>query len=367
MTPRVTAFALIGLTASFALSCKAKGSSDVVADVGRAQQAISHNSYVPAGYRCVWHDEFGGAVGHGQSAANYDPAFWETVGTDVNNELQGYTRRDCVSRPNDWNICVRDGMLTLRARKDAIDCTLSGGQTADPTCAEPWGTSVGKKAYTSGRLHTKHKVDKMYGYIETRARLPQHNRDVPESGIWPAIWMLGANIKGGPPPGDVEWPGCGEFDIVEWRTKGTTSMMGYNAIWLGADGNLDACGIWPEGGSSVCGPCSGGPCTGARRNGDRWVWDGWPGFPHKTWHTYAVLWTATEITVLIDGAKMSTMRLTDSESELKQPMFLIVNLAIGGNLGGPVEITDWSELALDVDYIRWYQQGAADRCGTPTR
>jgi hypothetical protein len=44
-------------------------------------------------------------------------------------------------------------------------------------------------------------------------------------------------------------------------------------------------------------------------------------------------------------------------------MFLIMNLAVGGTLGGPVEVKDWEHATLDVDYVRWYRKGGKDACG----
>ena len=59
--------------------------------------------------------------------------------------------------------------------------------------------------------------------------------------------------------------------------------------------------------------------------------------------------------VFIDGDRMSTFYLGPDQYMFQQEMFLILNLAMGGALGGPVEVTDWSTAALEVDYVRWYQ------------
>jgi len=57
--------------------------------------------------------------------------------------------------------------------------------------------------YTSARMITKDKKEWTYGRVDIRAKLPEGQ------GIWPAIWMLGANID------DQDWPACGEIDIME--------------------------------------------------------------------------------------------------------------------------------------------------------
>ena len=315
------------------------------------------SSYVPTGYRCVWNDEFGGELDAGQVRSFVDTTSWTFQNLNVNGEAQNYTNRECPDPAHfsDWNYCVRNGALTIRARDNSLDCSDgpdSDDQPDDPDCALDWAQARGATAYTSGRLITKHKVSYQYGYIEFRARLPHYNRQ-PQSGFWPAIWLLGSNINEGPPPGDTAWPWCGEFDIMEWRSPG--NHMGWNALWVGADQNLDACSDFPEGGSSVCGPCVGGPCTGVVQNGSRWRWDGWFDFPHTTFHTYGFLWTADSMTVFIDGELMSIFDLGPNESEFQQEMFIIMNLALGGTLGGNIEITDWSTATLEVDYIRWYR------------
>src|SRR4051812_32607463 len=91
-----------------------------------------------------------------------------------NNELQFYTKS--IS-----NAEVSNGTLKLRAIHETKN----------------------NREYTSARLVTKGKADFTYGRIEIRAKLPAGR------GLWPAIWMLGCNA------GKVNWPECGEIDIME--------------------------------------------------------------------------------------------------------------------------------------------------------
>ena len=126
-------------------------------------------SGVPGGYRLIWSDEF--------DRGYIDGSKW---GFDIggngwgNNELQYYTSR--------WeNAYVSDNLLHIRAVRGYYE----------------------GRDYTSARLLTKGKFDFKYGYVEARIALPRL------SGIWPAFWMLGANIDA------VGWPSCGEIDILE--------------------------------------------------------------------------------------------------------------------------------------------------------
>jgi hypothetical protein len=53
---------------------------------------------------------------------------------------------------------------------------------------------------------------------------------------------------------------------------------------------------------------------------------------------------------------------TTGEEELNRAMFPIMNLAVGGAMGGDVDIEDWSDAYLEFAYIRWYQKGAENKC-----
>ncbi|HTA18374.1 MAG TPA: glycoside hydrolase family 16 protein [Polyangia bacterium] len=338
----------------------------------RARAAKPHGaptpstSFVPTGYACAWHDEFGGAAGGGQPRANVDAAAWTFQELDVNNEAQVYTTKQCPARGDDWNTCVEDGRLRLQARAEAIDCARDG------VCAPHFGQKFHATArYTSARLMTKHKVHFADGYLEFRARLPDaEHAGPPESGLWPAVWLLGENIDEGPPPGDVKWPACAEVDVMEWSSAGGVSKQGWNALWLGP-GGTNACSAWPQGGNAACGPCptSNGECVGAVAANGRYQMTGWRGFDHHAWHTYGFEWqnaaddSSDRMTYFIDGKKMGVLRLGAEQAAFKRDMFLTINLAVGGTLGGAVEVTDWSHANLDVDYVRWYRKGIADACG----
>jgi len=325
---------------------------------------------VPPGYACVWHDEFGGEVGRAQPPIAVDEASWTFQELDVNNEAQVYTTRQCTTRPRDWNTCVADGRLRLRARAEAVDCARP-----DAACAPHFTEKFHATArYSSARLITKHKVHFDDGYLEFRVRLPEADRPgPPESGLWPAVWLLGENISEGPPPGDVKWPGCGEIDVMEWSTADGVSHQGWNALWLGP-GGTNACSAWPQGGNAACGPCSSGAggCVGSVDVGGRHLMTGWKGFDHHGWHDYGFLWENTgsdatdQMVYFIDGVKMGVLHLGPEQHAFKRDMFLIINFALGGTLGGPIAITDWEHAVLDVDYVRWYRKGAHDAC-TPAK
>jgi len=332
-----------------------------------------HSTFVPEGYTCAWADEFGGVRGGGQPASALDPV-WTPELLHVNGEIQGYTRRQCDSRPDSYNLCQRSGMMELRLRDMPINCGKADGsafavselpaEPTDPDCAEDWGFRGGDgsalRSYpvTSGRVITKHDLTFRYGYLEFRALLPQNDRAEPESGLWPAVWMLGDRIREGPCPDcyaegtGVPWPACGEIDVMEYSSP--QSHMGYNVLFRDEkSGRVDACSSWPE---DVNGP--GNPHCHGEDGGH--VFAGQDAFPHRRWHTYGLLWTATELQFFIDGERRARFEISDDDAEeLRRPHFLIANLAAGGTLGGAFEVTDFDEAALFLDYVRIYQRDAS--------
>jgi hypothetical protein len=128
---------------------------------------ISPESY--DGFTLVWSDEFNGTS---LSLDNWTHEIGTGSNGWGNNELQFY-------RSN--NTTVSDGSLTIEARKESF----SGSN------------------YTSSRIITQNKQEFKYGRIDIRAALPYGK------GVWPALWMLGANFH------QVGWPRCGEIAHVE--------------------------------------------------------------------------------------------------------------------------------------------------------
>ena len=207
-----------------------------------------------------------------------------------NNELQYYTSKDTQ------NAVVRNGDLQITARKQVRE----------------------NRQYTSAKLLTKGIKEFQFGRIEVRAKLPAGR------GTWPAIWMLGTNIK------EAGWPGCGEIDIMEHVGYNKDSLFGtiHSAAYNHVKGTQKGKGI-------------------LIRN------------PYTEFHTYAIDWTAETIDFLLDGLVYFTVKnehLTTQEWPFSQPFYLILNLAIGGGWGGKMGVDDTLFPAvMEVDYVRVYQ------------
>lgn len=163
--------------------------------------------------------------------------------------------------------------------------------------------------YTSARIKTQGLQQYKYGRIEAKAKLPV------SQGTWPAIWMLGANFA------DVGWPNCGEIDIMEQDSDKTQTSGA-----LHFPGN--------SGGDAVT-----EKTTVANTDTE--------------FHIYAVEWTAESIKLSVDGEFFLTFE-NNADVPYNADMFMILNLAMGGNLGGTVD-PDFTQDTMEVDYIRVYQ------------
>lgn len=168
--------------------------------------------------------------------------------------------------------------------------------------------------YTSTRITTAGKKEFKYGYIEARAKIPTGK------GIWPAFWMLGSNI------GQVSWPLAGEIDIIEY--VGKDPGMVYNTLHF-KDRH-------------------GGNALGHRT-----------AFPtiEEGWHTYAIQWSAEKIDFLVDEKVLFTYTQENKTQEnwpFDQPFFILLNMAIGGNFGGPDVDDSIFPQEYMIDYVKVY-------------
>jgi len=239
------------------------------------------------GYDVLWSDEFEGDVLN-DADYNYD------IGDGCpnlcgwgNNELEMYT-----DLPQ--NIKLDDGSLVITATKN--------------------GTQI-----ESAKIHTKHKIEFLFGRIDVRARLPEGQ------GIWPAIWMLGANID------EVGWPACGEIDIME--------MVGHEANKTHGTAHW---GFQGEGST-------------------------FKGFPYtidekfsEEYHVFSLIWEQNKIEWFVDENKFYTLSSSDLANgqvwRFNQEFYLIFNVAVGGNWPGSPDETTVFPQSMEIDYVRVFQR-----------
>lgn len=169
--------------------------------------------------------------------------------------------------------------------------------------------------YTSTKITTKGKKEFLYGRIETRAKLPVGH------GLWPAFWMLGTNID------EVKWPKAGEIDIIEYI--GRDPQMIYTSLHT---------------------QDSHGNTINTKKTE----------FPtiEQGYHVYAIEWNKDKIDFFVDSLLVYSFNpeiKNENTWPFDKPFYIIVNLAIGGNFGGPDVDDSVLPQKFLIDYIRVYQ------------
>lgn len=195
------------------------------------------------------------------------------------------------------NARIENGILIIEARKEPND---QGGYQ-----------------FTSARLKTLGLQAFQYGRIEARLKVPTGK------GLWPAFWMLGENFPA------VGWPDCGEIDIMEYVGREPNEFLGT---------------LHGPGYSGALGP------TKSILKDYAIAAD---------FHTFAIEWEADEIRWYYDGELYSTYTRQDIEPKqwvFDQRFFIILNLAVGGTLGGLVHPDTAFPAQYQVDYVRVFQK-----------
>jgi beta-glucanase (GH16 family) len=241
----------------------------------------------------TWSDEFNGPNGSAP-----DPSNWTFVTGGNgwgNDELEYYT-----ARPE--NAHVEDGNLVITALKE--DYADAKGVTRN---------------YTSARLQTMGKFSQAYGRFEARIKIPYGQ------GIWPAFWMLGADMP------TAHWPGAGEIDIMEnigrepATVHGTIHGPGYSGSHgIGAPYSL------PSG---------------------RFADD---------YHVFAIEWEPNQIRFYVDDHLYETRTPADLPPGTKwvydHPFYILLNCAVGGRWPGNPDATSTFPQKMLIDYVRVYKK-----------
>lgn len=255
----------------------------------------------PATWERVWSDEF-------DYTGLPDPKKWDyEEGFVRNRELQYYTRA------RRENARVENGVLVIEGRKEKF---------ANPrhrAGSKSWQQSRKHADYTAASLITHNKASWLYGRVEIRAKLP-HGK-----GVWPAIWMMGANRP------QVRWPHCGEIDIMEF--------VGKQPDKIHANAHFARNGKHASNGGKI----------GAKR-------------PFDAFHIYAIEWFPDRIDFFFDAKKYHTFPIDKAQeagqNPFRKPQYLLINLALGGSWGGPMDDAVLPQKYL-IDYVRVYRRRGA--------
>jgi beta-glucanase (GH16 family) len=257
-------------------------------DTGPNIDAASGTDGSRPGWTLVWSDEFNAASGTGA-----DTTKWNLVNKGDgfgNNELEFYTNR-VDNAYHDGN-----GFLVIKAIKESY---------------------MGRE-YTSARLESNGKFERLYGRFEARMQLPRGQ------GIWPAFWMLGNDIA------TASWPNCGEIDIMENIGKEPTIVHG-----------------------SLHGPgYSGGNPLGQSYtlpNGQKFA---------DAFHVFAVEWEQNVVRFYVDDILYGTKTPADTPSGARwaydHPFYLLLNVAVGGAWPGVPDGATVFPQTMTIDYVRVY-------------
>jgi len=283
------------------------------------QEVQSQTSNAAAeGWELLWSDEFdsnnnGDDNGNGNGSGN----------DSVHHQING-------NHPN-WN--VRSGFLGLNGEFQTYTTSPSNVEIRNGklhlTAVRDMSQQVG---YSSGRVNTRNKMHFKYGMVEASIKIPDMSL-----GLWPALWTLGENYD------QVGWPKAGELDIMEIGDKrGFAENNKLNHRVLSAV-HWEAFGHYT-------------------------VEDGYLDMPDnlsQDFHTYKMIWQPDHVEMFVDNFSIHRVRLQDCDTlwdctELHQPHYLILNLAVAGlftccehgfALNDYPEGTSWT---MQVDYVRLY-------------
>jgi beta-glucanase (GH16 family) len=253
----------------------------------------------PAGWSLVWSDEFNDPAG-----TPPDPARWEfEIGDGAlngipgwgNDELQYYTDRTANAATDGFG----NLHITVLEADGSLDCYY------------------GPCAYTSARLLSRNRAEFAYGRIESRILLPDG-----AGGLWPAFWSLGTDID------QVGWPQTGEIDFMEYVSRRPNEIFG----------TIHGPGY--SGGQSYGNPYDfGAPAA-------------------NDFHVFAIEWRPDRIEWYVDGILYHSAEPGDvapNQWVFNDPVFMLLNQAVGGNFGGAVSDDLAFPQAYVIDYVRVFQ------------
>lgn len=272
------------------------GTVVVLLGLAQASSAAGHKPTLKhEEYKLVWADEFDKPGKVDTSVWNFEKGFVRNI------EDQWYQEE------NAW---CENGDLIIEGRREKKPNPLY-----DPSSSD-WRKKDEYIEYTSSSINTEGKKSWKYGRFVMRAKFDT------DTGLWPAFWTLGVQRP---------WPSSGEIDIMEYNQGNVWS----NVI-LGSQGKEE----WHQKMRPVA------------------------SFKDKNWgdkfHIWRMDWDEKEIKLYVDDIVLLQVlvnKLVDPDgfNPFKQPHYILLNLAIGGDSGGDPLRTVFPKRYV-IDYVRVYQK-----------
>jgi len=284
------------------------------------KKKLSPTLNLASDYQLMFSDEF---TGNSLDTSKWNTSYLWGPYLAINNEEQYYIDiggSDAASSYSPFS--VSNGVLSITA-------DLSNNSPVDiPPASLPgpneniWqnfpeyqqGPYSGAPDYTSGVITSYDSFKFVNGYAEIRAKVPQGD------GLWPAFWLLNAYYVGRLP----------EIDIME--ILGENPSTGYHTFH-----HNDSSGNAVQ-----------NQYTSSRTTTSAGYADGF--------HTYGVRWTPSEIIWYVDGIEVGTHTQPQGDNNAYQLMYVIANLAVGGNFNSAPVDPSLFPISYDIDYIRVYQE-----------
>lgn len=284
---------IISIASVAVVSCGDKEKNIVHSEKSDLTESVSETSVYDPGpeWKLAWSDEFD------KDSVNAENWNYQIVEAGrFNEEWQRYTN-------SSENAYIQDDCLVIRAIHESQE--------------------HGMDQYTSARLHTANKQSWKYGKIAARIKLPKGN------GIWPAFWMLGANIDEN--GGDTPWPQSGEIDILELYGSKDDGVVEANLHYADASDSHAMMGAVPfklEEGKFA-----------------------------DAFHVFELEWDDKEVKWFVDGQEYASKSIAGDElTEFHEKFFILLNLAVGGtHAGRPDSSTNFPQ-HMYVDWVRVYEK-----------
>lgn len=270
--------------------------------------ALQGHGLAQNGWKLIWSDEF-------NVDGSYNSDVWEPE--------QGFARNHEAQWYQGDNAFCQDGCLVIEARREKRNNPLYRKDASQ----QDWRRNRKNIEYTSASLTTRKSFSFTYGRMEVKAKIPT------AGGAWPAIWLLG---KG------MEWPSCGEIDVMEYyRINGVPHILA-NACW-GSDKRYQA--IWNS--KRI-------PFTHFTDKDSQWA---------DKFHIWRMDWTPRSISIYLDDELLNEIPLKETvngtlgnhTNPFQKPQYILLNLALGGDNGGEIDNKQMPMRYL-IDYVRVYQR-----------